>query len=270
MDTVAKTSLLTAAMRAAETKRSEDEGRLFSDPYAEILAGKEGFALLQSALAESGEQPAIAIRTRFMDDKLGEALTVGIRQIVILAAGMDSRAYRLSFPEGTRIFELDRQEVLDYKHEKLHDAHPRCMRKTLAVDLQTDWPSQLLHAGFNTSEQTLWLIEGLLMYLEQSQALALLKKFDNLAASGDVVLFDILSATLLRAPHMKKQLEFLKSIGAPWLFGIDEPEAFMETLGWRAIASQPGEFAPSRWPFPTAPRVIPNVPRSFFVQATKI
>ena len=136
MDAIAKTSLLTAAMRAAESKRTEAEGRLFSDPYAELLAGAEGVALLQRALAESGEQPAIAVRTRYMDDKMSSALVDGVRQIVVLAAGMDTRAYRLSFPPGVRIFELDRKEVLTYKQQKLGDIQPHCERKTLAVDLQ--------------------------------------------------------------------------------------------------------------------------------------
>lgn len=69
---------------------------------------------------------------------------------------------------------------------------------------------------------------------------------------------------------MKKQLDFLKSIGAPWKFGVNEPEKFMETFNWKAVATQAGEFAPTRWPFPTAPRHIPNIPRGFFVEAVKM
>src|ERR1044071_8580089 len=132
-DAVAKTSLLVAALRASETKRSEQEGRLFTDPFAEVLAGSEGFAILERARAEVGEQHSVALRTRYFDDRVGEALAQGVRQIVIPAAGMDARAYGLSFPGGTRVFELDRQEVLSYKQERLGDALPRCVRQAVGV-----------------------------------------------------------------------------------------------------------------------------------------
>jgi methyltransferase (TIGR00027 family) len=270
MDGVAKTSLLVAAMRALESKRTENEGRLFSDPYAELLAGAEGASLLQKALAESGDQPAIAVRTYYIDQKIATALKEGVRQIVILAAGMDSRAYRLSFPEGTRLFELDQKEVLNYKQEKLGNIQANCERKILAVDLREEWQEQLLQAGFITNERTLWLVEGLLMYLDESQVTSLLTRINALASSKDIMLFDILTRTLLEAPHMQKQLKFLESIGAPWKFGVNEPEEFMKIFGWNAVVTQPGEFAPARWPFPTAPRSVPNVPRGFYVEARKL
>jgi methyltransferase (TIGR00027 family) len=96
LNPVAMTSLLVAAMRAAETNRSETEGRLFSDPYAELLAGSEGMELRLKAIEAVGDQPAIAIRTAFIDEKINKALNLNFRQIVILASGMDSRAYRRS------------------------------------------------------------------------------------------------------------------------------------------------------------------------------
>lgn len=270
MDGIAKTSLLVAAMRARESKRSESEGRLFSDPYAQQLAGVEGASLLERALAESGEQPAIAVRTYYMDEKIRSALQEGVRQIVILAAGMDARAYRLDFPEGTRVFELDRKEVLDYKQEKIGNAQLKCLRKTLAVDLRDEWQNLLAGVGFHTNERTLWLVEGLLMYLDESQVIGLLNRINTLASPKDVLLFDVLTRTLLEAPHMQKQLKFLESMGAPWKFGVNEPEEFMKNFGWDAVVTQPGEFAPARWPFPTAPRYVPNVPRGFYVEARKL
>lgn len=270
MNPVGKTSLLTAAMRAQETKRSETEGRLFTDPYAELLAGDEGMDILHKALAESGDQPAIAIRTAYMDQKITQALKQGVRQIVILATGMDTRAYRLSFPEGTRVFELDQKEVLTYKQEKLAKIKPLCQLQSIATDLREDWTPRLLQAGFKKAEPTLWLVEGLLMYLEEAQVLALFAKINSLASAKDILLFDILTKTLLEAPHMKKQLQFLESLGASWRFGTNEPEEFMKNLGWDATTTQAGEFAPSRWPFPTAPRNVPNVPRGFFVEAQKL
>ncbi|HKQ50930.1 MAG TPA: class I SAM-dependent methyltransferase, partial [Pyrinomonadaceae bacterium] len=143
-DAVAKTSLLTAAYRAAETNRSESEGRLFTDPFAEVLAGSEGFSILEQVRREVGAHPTVVLRTRYFDDRLARGLALGIRQIVMLAAGMDTRAYRLSFPEGARVFELDRPEVLGYKQEKLGDALPHCTRQTVGVDLRDDWQSKLI------------------------------------------------------------------------------------------------------------------------------
>lgn len=270
MDSIAKTSLLTAAMRAVESKRLESEGRMFSDPYAELLAGQEGVDLLQRAIAAAGEQPAIAIRTAFMDQKIQEAIQCGVRQIVMLAAGMDTRAYRLAFPPGCQIFELDRPEVLDYKKQKLSQVKPLCARVALPLDLRLDWSEKLLQAGFKKGVPTLWLVEGLLMYLSESDALTLLQRINNLSQAKDYLLFDILSQTLLQAPYMKNQLDFLASIGAPWRFGVNEPEEFMKNFGWQAVGTQAGEFAPNRWPFPVVPRNIPNVPRGFYVEARKL
>ena len=266
MDAVAKTSLLTAAMRAVETKR---EDRLFNDPYAELLAGAEGAELLRRAIAESGDQPAIAIRTRYIDDRFNAALKEGVRQIVMLAAGMDTRAFRLDFPAGSRLFELDRNEVFDYKHAKLANVPARCERKAIAVDLREEWPSQLIQAGFRKGESTLWMIEGLLMYLEEPQVMKLFQRINGLASSRDLMLFDILSRTLLEAPHMEKQLKFLASIGAPWHFGTNDPVGFMKNFGWQATLSQAGEVAPTRWPFPAAPLHIPNIPRGYYVESRR-
>src|ERR671939_219736 len=141
-DAVAKTSLLTAALRAVETDRSENEGRLFTDPFAEVLAGSEGFSILEQVRAEVGDQPSIVLRTRYFDDRIIEGLAQGIRQLVILAAGMDARAYRLSFPDSTRVFELDRPEVLSYKQEKLGNTLPHCIRHAVGVDLREEWQSK--------------------------------------------------------------------------------------------------------------------------------
>lgn len=270
MDSIAKTSLLTAAMRAVETNRSEEQGRLFSDPYAELLAGGEGKDILQKAIAASGDQPVIAIRTAYMDKKFTQALHQGARQVVMLAAGMDTRAYRLEFPEGTRMFELDRKEVLEYKQEKLNTVQPHCQRIAIAADLAGDWPTLLLNAGFKKGIRTLWMIEGLLMYLEESQVMELFAKINSLSSFGDFMLFDILSQTLLEVPHMANQLNFLKSIGAPWKFGSNDPVQMMRILGWNATPSQAADVAPDRWPFPSVPLNIPNVPRGFFIEAQKL
>ena len=267
LDAVAKTSLLTAAIRAVETNRGENERRLFTDPFAAALAGREGFSILEQVLAEIGEQVSVPLRKRYFDERINQASADGIRQIVIAAAGMDSRAYRLSFPDGTRIFELDKSEVLSLKQERLGEAMPQCERHAVAVDLQGEWQNILLKAGMDPSEPALWLVEGLLLYLEEADALTLFERIDLLSAPNRILLFDILGRSLLDAPQMAKQRHFSEKLGAPWRFGTDEPERLMEQFGWNTLATEPGEIDAVRWRFPPAPRNIPNVPRIFFVEA---
>ncbi len=270
MDGVAKTSLLTAAMRAVETERSDAEGRLFSDPYAGILAGGEGRDILRAAIEVSGEQPAIAIRTAFIDEKMQTALTNGVKQIVMLAAGMDTRAYRLGIASDIAFFELDRSEVLAYKKSKLHNINPSCTHYSIGIDLTTPWTTRLKESGFKASLKTLWVVEGLLMYLNPDAAVTLLGELSEIAKPGDSLLCDIMSQSFLESPFMAKQLEFLASLGAPWKFGDNEPETLLKKFGWDAKTTQPGEFKPDRWPFPIAPRHVPNLPRGFYVEAVKL
>jgi methyltransferase (TIGR00027 family) len=267
LDPIAKTSLLTAAIRAVESNRSENERRLFTDPLAAALAGHEGFSILEQVLAEIGEQASVPLRTRYFDERINHASAGGIRQIVILAAGMDSRAYRLPFPDGTRVFELDKPEVLSLKQERLGEALPHCVRYTVAVDLQDEWQAALLQGGMDPSESILWLVEGLLLYLVEADVLTLFERIDRLSNANSILLFDVLGRSLLDAPQMAEQRHFSEKLGTPWRFGIDEPEEFMKRLGWSSVATQPGEVDPIRWRFPTAPRHIPNVPRIFFVEA---
>ncbi|MFN8369842.1 MAG: SAM-dependent methyltransferase [Bacteriovoracaceae bacterium] len=266
---VGKTGLLVAAMRARESERSEADGPLFSDPFARALAGTDGWYIWKIATDAVGEQPSIALRTRYFDDRIKLALEQGVRQIVILAAGMDSRAYRLKFPVNTKIYELDRAEVLAYKQERLIGARLQCERSEIAVDLKDDWEKKLIEAGFKKGEKTVWIVEGLLMYLDESAVVSLFKRINSLATSQDILLSDILSLTFLKAPFLAPQIEFLKKIEAPWIFGTDEPEKFLENLGWKANVIQTGDVAPHRWHMPVIPRNIPNVPRGFLVEAVK-
>ncbi len=127
MDAVAKTALITAAERAMETNRSEKGGALYSPIPSpkRWRAKRKAFPFGRRAAPKCGDQPpAVPLRTRYFDDRILQGLGQGIRQLVFLAAGLDARAYRLSYPEGTRLFELDRKEIFDYKQEKLGVRRP--------------------------------------------------------------------------------------------------------------------------------------------------
>lgn len=266
MDGVGLTSLWVAAVRALESER---EGAQFHDPFARTLAGERGFEVLAQRLATNpGAPPVLEIRTRWLDERIAEARAAGIDQLVILAAGMDARAFRLDALVGAHVFEVDRNFVLDYKREKLADAKPKATRVEIPIDLRADWPAALLRAGFDDTRPAVFTVEGLLPYLEAASVPPLFARIDALAAKGSVVLFDVNGRSVLESPFMTTMLEFLKSIDAPWHFGTDEPEALLPSR-WNVVAN---DFATigtyGAWPFPIAPRGTPGVPQSFLVRAT--
>jgi methyltransferase (TIGR00027 family) len=260
---VGLTSLWVAAMRAVESERADG---LFVDPFAHTLAGERGFEVLR-AMDGPQRPPTIPVRTRFIDDHVSRAVASGVRQIVILAAGMDSRAYRLDWPAGTIVYELDQPAVLEYQHAAL-SGEPRCERRAIPIDLATDWSVLLVKHGFDTSARTLWLVEGLLPYLREEQVAPLFARIDALSSAGSVALFDCLGRSVLESPYVRPILDAVAKLGAPWLFGTDQPESL---LAWDMQVNDIAVVGHSfgRWPFPPMPRGTPGVPQSFLVAATK-
>lgn len=271
LDRLASTARWTAAERARESARPD---RLFHDPLAGVLAGDTGRALAERMRGDgSFDNPALAIRTRYFDDVVTDALnTRGVAQVVLLAAGMDTRAYRLKIPAEVSWFELDRPELLALKdHELATTAAPRCVRHAIGVDLTGDWPTALAAVGFDPAQPTVWLVEGLIVYLEAAAVHRLLDQITALSAVGSELLCDPIGESFLTSPWMQPWLEHLDTQGTPWRFGTDEPEDLLVPRGWSpsvtlfsTVGTQLG-----RWPFPTAPRGTPGVPQSFLVHATR-
>ncbi|CAA0124616.1 Putative S-adenosyl-L-methionine-dependent methyltransferase [Mycolicibacterium vanbaalenii] len=200
---VGATAVMVAAARAAETDRPEP---LIRDPYAKILVADAGTGAWEymlddefvSKVAEADSEIAAmfehmgnyqAVRTHFFDAFFTAAADAGIRQVVILASGLDSRAFRLPWPAGTTVFEIDQPKVLEYKAATLalHHVGPTADRREVAVDLRQDWPSALVEAGFDTAEPTAWLAEGLLMYLPADAQDRLFTQITELSAAGSRV-----------------------------------------------------------------------------------
>jgi methyltransferase (TIGR00027 family) len=182
---VSRTALGVALVRAIETNRPD---RLFEDPYA------VAFTPLTPEKVERANQSVfrvhIVVRTRFFDDYLLAAIKAGCRQVVLVAAGLDTRAFRLEWPpEATRLFELDLPALLAYKEKVLggQGTAPRLPRTTVAVDLREDWPKELVAAGFDPSVPTAWLVEGLLVYLSPEDAAGVLAAITSLSAPGSQV-----------------------------------------------------------------------------------
>jgi methyltransferase (TIGR00027 family) len=266
---VADTALLVAAIRARESARADG---LFCDPFAERLAGERGQELLAGALTSSGEQSTaqIVVRTRFWDEALLEAVPQG-GQVVIVAAGMDARAYRLPWPDGTVVYELDQPPVLSAKAQLLAGENPRCRRVPVAVDLADDWPAAIRAAGLNAAAPTVWLLEGLLQYLDESAVHTLFDRIDALSASGSVLLYEVVGKVLLESPSMAPVLESMAKNGAPWLFGTDEPEQLAVRRGWSATVLDVAQVGNryDRWFAPAIPMDVEGVPRGYFVKAAK-
>ena len=187
MDPVAQTS---RGMAAARARESERHYRLFEDPLAAALAGPESFAWLDrmepSTARFGGPALYVVVRTRFFDDFLLYASWgAGVRQVVLVAAGMDARAFRLNCPSETRLHEVDRPEVLTVKNEILTrtNTRPACERRVIGVDLgQPSWSEALLAAGYVGWEPSVWLMEGLLFYMSETTVRKLLDVIDTLAA----------------------------------------------------------------------------------------
>jgi methyltransferase (TIGR00027 family) len=128
----------------------------------------------------------MAVRTKWFDDIFLDAVSSGVRQVVILASGLDSRSWRLAWPAGTTVYELDQAKVLDFKSSTLaqHGAQPTARLVSVAVDLRDDWPTALRKAGFDESVPTMWSAEGLLRYLPATAQDLLFERIDSLSAAG--------------------------------------------------------------------------------------
>ena len=212
-ESVGATALGVASARAAET---ESENPLISDPYARVFLDAAGDGVwnwhagpqLPAELIElEPDLPLpmqamvgyMASRTAFFDTFFLNATQAGIRQVVILAAGLDSRSWRLPWPDGTTVYELDQTKVLDFKASTLreHGSEPVCNRVPVAVDLRHDWPTALQQAGFDASAPSAWSAEGLMPYLPAAAQELLFERVQGLTAPGSRVAVEALGPSFL-------------------------------------------------------------------------
>ncbi|ORA17202.1 class I SAM-dependent methyltransferase [Mycobacterium arosiense] len=192
---LAVTAAFGAAARAVATHRG-----LLNDPFAEPLLCAAGIDYLTRAIkdhvfaADEGDDPAVtalmdalAAHTRFVDEFLADAGRAGIRQVVILASGSDTRPYRLWWPRGTTVYEVDRPQVLDFKAEVLRklDAELATHRCAVGTELSRDWPAALRRVGFDAAQPTVWVAEQLLVgYLAPDEQNRLLDAVTASSAPG--------------------------------------------------------------------------------------
>jgi methyltransferase (TIGR00027 family) len=198
---VGATATFVASGRAMATR---DPRGLINDPFAEPLVRAVGLDLFTKMLdgeldmsefdnASPTRMQAMvdgmAVRTKYFDEYFINATNGGVRQAVILASGLDARAYRLPWPAGTVVYELDQPQVIEFKTSTLAGlgAEPTATRRTIAIDLRQDWPAALTAAGLDTSAPTAWLAEGLLIYLPPEAQDRLFDNITALSAPGSTV-----------------------------------------------------------------------------------
>lgn len=198
---VGATATMVAAGRAMVTKAPDG---LINDPFAEPLVravgvdfftkmmdGELGTEALEDFRPERVQAMigGMGVRTKYFDEYFIDATNAGIRQVVILASGLDARAYRLPWPDGTVLYEIDQPQVIEFKTTTLADigAEPTATRRAVAIDLRGDWPTAVTQAGLDTSQPTAWLAEGLLIYLPPEAQDRLFDNITALSAPGSTV-----------------------------------------------------------------------------------
>ena len=229
---VGATATAVAASRALASRGPDP---LIEDPYAAALVNAVGIPhFVEVAEGQldvddplfSARQMCehIAVRTRFFDQMFIDACAAGIRQAVILASGLDTRAYRLAWPAGTVVFEIDQPAVIDFKTQVLTEAGatPAAERRTIGVDLRDDWPRALRDGGFDPGRPTAWIAEGLLIYLPPEAQDRLLDAVTELSAPGSRLATEHMDAQALTGDWAKAMTERGRRLGST----IDLTELF--------------------------------------------
>jgi methyltransferase (TIGR00027 family) len=228
---VGATATMVASARAMASKADRP---LINDPYAEPLVRAVGVELF-TKLATGELSPAdleddsdgapggvqrmtdnMAVRTKFFDEFFIEATASGIKQAVILASGLDARAYRLPWPDGTTVYEIDQPQVIEFKSRTLAElgAQPTAHRRAVAVDLRDDWPAALRAAGFDPGQPTAWSAEGLLGYLPPDAQDRLLDTITELSAPGSRIATE--SGPSRGKDHQERIKDRMRTVSQRW------------------------------------------------------
>jgi methyltransferase (TIGR00027 family) len=271
---VDRTAIFVSWTRMQEGRRTD---ALFHDPFAEIVLSEladspEMSQLAASVNAADDKMPVerragdafayFAVRTRYFDDRLLAAARDGISQVVVLAAGLDGRPVRLDWPPGTRLYELDMPDMIAFKDATLVKSGLllRCDRRGVAADLSADWSANLLGAGFDPGEPTVWLAEGLLQYLTPESGDALLAKLTELSAPRSELLLEH-NSKIMEGEAARPVREAVEASGAVWLSARDDLQPWLAGYGWRAEVHAGSDPAVGHG------REVPEIPATWLAHA---
>jgi methyltransferase (TIGR00027 family) len=261
---VGATATMVAAARAIATNA---EAPVITDQFAEPLVRAVGVDFFtrwatgdllaadldddQSSWKLEHMPAAMAARTRFFDAFFSEAAQAGIRQAVIVASGLDARAYRLSWPADMTVFEIDQPEVIAFKTTTIESlgATPTAELRTVAIDLRQDWPTALREAGLDTTRPTAWIAEGLLGYLPPEAQDLLMDNITALSAQGSRLAVEAIPDRPERDTEQSR--EMMRRSTAKWRdhgFELDWEElgfegerkdvaTYLDGLGWRSVGT---------------------------------
>ncbi|HXB90165.1 class I SAM-dependent methyltransferase [Mycobacterium sp.] len=274
---VGATATAVAARRAMASKGPNP---LLDDPFAEPLVnavGVDAFIRMMNGEIEVAEDdPAftprrlaegMAVRTRFFDSFFADAAAAGVRQAVILAAGLDTRAYRLPWPPGTTVYEIDQPQVIEFKTRTLADlgAAPSADRRAVAIDLRDDWPQALQDNGFDTQHPTAWIAEGLLGYLPPDAQDRLFDNITALSSAGSRIgtgyVPDISGRIANRGKEISERWRRL-GLNMNWAELVYDGERndvaqYLTERGWRTtVRTTPELYADNGFDFPEGPTMV--------------
>ena len=241
---VGETAIGAAMMRARESARSN---ALFHDPLASAFVeaappifedGPSAEDDPEIAALEEAFEEAVIVRTRFFDVLVVDAVSTGCRQVVLVGAGLDTRAFRLGLPPQVRVYELDTPEVLSFKNRVLlrAQADPQCERIVVPLDLASPtWPHTLLHAGFEQASSSTWVLEGVIPYLSPDETQRLLVAIAEHSAVGSRLGFDHEGGGPEDPLNRARVLPSMSQIAGMWKGGLGgNAEALLERIGWSA------------------------------------
>jgi methyltransferase (TIGR00027 family) len=187
------------------------------DLFTRMLDGDIDLTDVEPAFTPRRAAESMAIRTRFFDKVFLDGADAGVRQAVILAAGLDARGYRLPWPDGTVVYEVDQPEVIEFKTTTLAGigATPTATHRTVAIDLREDWPTALKDNGFDPSQPTAWSAEGLLIYLPSEAQDRLFDAITELSAPGSRLATEhVPDLDAFTDERAKKMSERMKQLGS--------------------------------------------------------
>ncbi|MET8660090.1 class I SAM-dependent methyltransferase [Streptomyces griseus] len=284
---VGATALLVAAARAIETHRPDSLAQdVFAEHFVLGAPASKGWPVRLREVPDGDRNPLwgrfaryFGLRTRVLDDFLLRSVHAGnARQVVLLGAGLDSRAYRLAWPSGCVVFEIDRAEVLTFKHQVLDglSAAPRATRVPVPTDLRADWAGALPAAGFDPAAPSVWLVEGLLFYLPPAAETYLIDTVDRLSTEGSALAFEVKldkdlleyrESPLYTATRQQIGIDLLdlfdlsprpdsagKLTGKGWSTSVRTPFDFTRLHGRGPLPERNDALAGNRWVFADRPR----------------
>lgn len=222
------TARLAALVRAAEGERADG---LLDDPLAAALVAADEPQRLEADRAAL--RPWAALARLFDERALAATRDDGLRQIVVVGAAGDTRAYRLDWPAGVRLFEVDGEEALPRQGELFAGAEPRCERIAVGATLD-DWPERLVAAGYDAKQPAVFIAEGLLGGFEEAVRGPFFDALLKTAGYGSTVLYDTPSEALLKAGPSAPAATALAAAGVVWRSALDYPRAAMQRRNWRA------------------------------------